>query len=114
MRDPAATTPQQITERVLRSFDDCPDDRLRELMQGLAGHLHAFASEVGLTGEEWERAIATLTRDGRRCCRSASTWCWRSRAFAGVNRARPAAIAAEWEESQILMDLSPSARAGVG
>jgi hypothetical protein len=37
--DPPASTPQQITERVLRSFDGCPDDRLRELMQALAGHL---------------------------------------------------------------------------
>ncbi len=64
MPDPAATTPQQITDRVLRSFDRCPDDRLRELMQSLVGHLHAFASEVGLTGEEWERAIAALTRSG--------------------------------------------------
>ena len=35
MCDPAVTTPQQITERVLRSFDGCPDDRLRELMQAL-------------------------------------------------------------------------------
>src|ERR1700684_4305269 len=64
MTDPSATTPQQITERVIRSFDGCPDDRLRELMQALAGHLHAFASEVGLTSEEWERAIAALTRSG--------------------------------------------------
>ena len=64
MSDPAATTPQQITEHVLRSFDGCPDERLRELMQALIGHLHAFASEVGLTGEEWERAIAALTRSG--------------------------------------------------
>jgi hydroxyquinol 1,2-dioxygenase len=64
MRDPAATTPQQITERVLRSFDGCPNDRLRELMQALASYLHAFASEVGLTGEAWERAIAALTRSG--------------------------------------------------
>ena len=64
MSDPLATTPQQITERVVRSFDGCPDDRLRDLMQALAGHLHAFASEVGLTGEEWRRAIAALTRSG--------------------------------------------------
>ena len=49
MRDPAVTTPQQITERVLRSFDACPDDRLRELMQAPPAS-HAFASEVGLTG----------------------------------------------------------------
>ena len=64
MRDPAATTPEQITERVLQSFDACPEDRLRELMQALVGHLHAFASEVGLTGEEWGHAIAALTRSG--------------------------------------------------
>ena len=65
MSDPSVTTPQQITERVLSSFEGCPDDRLRELMQALAGHLHAFVSEVGLTREEWERAIAALTRDRR-------------------------------------------------
>src|ERR1700733_13744937 len=64
MSDPSVTTPQQITERVLSSFEGCPDDRLRELMQALAAHLHAFVSEVGLTGEEWERAIAALTRTG--------------------------------------------------
>jgi hydroxyquinol 1,2-dioxygenase len=64
MSDPSVTTPQQITERVLSSFDGSPDDRLRELMQALAGHLHAFVSEVGLTGEEWERAIAALTQTG--------------------------------------------------
>jgi hydroxyquinol 1,2-dioxygenase len=64
VRDPAATTPQQITERVLRSFDECPDDRLRELMLALAGHLHAFASEVGLASDEWEQAITALTRSG--------------------------------------------------
>jgi hydroxyquinol 1,2-dioxygenase len=65
MSDPRVTTPQQITERVLRSFEGCPDDRLRELMQALAGHLHAFASDVGLTGEEWERAVAALTETGQ-------------------------------------------------
>ena len=64
MSDPPATTPQQITERVVRSFDGSPDDRLRELMQALARHLHAFASEVGLTNDEWGRAIAALTRSG--------------------------------------------------
>jgi hydroxyquinol 1,2-dioxygenase len=64
MSDRPATTPQQITERVLRSFDGCPDDRLRELMQVLTTHLHAFASEVGLTGAEWERAVAALTWTG--------------------------------------------------
>ena len=32
---------------------------------GARRHLHAFVSEVGLTGEEWERAIAALTRERR-------------------------------------------------
>ncbi len=64
MSHSAATTPQQITDRVRRSFDGCSDDRLRALMQALVSHLHAFAAEVGLTGDEWERAIAALTRSG--------------------------------------------------
>jgi hydroxyquinol 1,2-dioxygenase len=64
MSDQRVTTPQQITDQVLRSFDGCSDDRLRELMKALTRHLHAFASEVGLTSEEWERAIAALTRSG--------------------------------------------------
>jgi hydroxyquinol 1,2-dioxygenase len=65
MSDRPVTTPQQITEHVLRSFEGCPDERLRELMQALTGHLHAFASEVGLSGDEWERAIAALTWTGQ-------------------------------------------------
>jgi hydroxyquinol 1,2-dioxygenase len=65
MSDRPVTTPQQITEHVLRSFEGCSDERLRELMQTLAGHLHAFATEVGLSGEEWERAIAALTWTGQ-------------------------------------------------
>jgi hydroxyquinol 1,2-dioxygenase len=61
----ARTLPNQITETVIDSFDGCPEDRLRELMQSLVDHLHAFATEVGLTQEEWGRAIAALTDAGR-------------------------------------------------
>ena len=42
------TTPQDITAGVVASFDDCPDPRLREIMQGLARHVHEFAREVRL------------------------------------------------------------------
>jgi hydroxyquinol 1,2-dioxygenase len=49
---------------VLASFDGCSDDRLRELMQALVRHAHAFAEEVKLTPAEWTQAIAVLTETG--------------------------------------------------
>jgi hydroxyquinol 1,2-dioxygenase len=58
------TTPADITARVRASFDGCADPRLRELMQALVGHLHAFAVEVGLTEDEWRQLIATATDTG--------------------------------------------------
>jgi len=64
MADPRATTPEQITERVLASFDGCENDRLRELMRALVRHAHALVSETGLTGDEWDRLIEVLTRTG--------------------------------------------------
>lgn len=62
--DRSRTTAPQITDQVLHSFDGCPDERLRELLQALVGHLHAFSAEVGLTGPELQRGIAELTRTG--------------------------------------------------
>ena len=64
MTDPPATTPEQITARVLASFDACEDPRLGELMRALVRHAHALVTETGLTGEEWERALQVLTRTG--------------------------------------------------
>jgi hydroxyquinol 1,2-dioxygenase len=61
---PTRTTPADITAAVIASFDHADDPRLRELMQALARHLHAFASEVGLTEEEWQAAIGALTATG--------------------------------------------------
>jgi catechol 1,2-dioxygenase len=58
------TTPADITAAVLASFDGCYDPRLREVTQALARHLHAFATEVGLTEQEWEEAIRVLTDTG--------------------------------------------------
>ena len=60
----APKTPDQITADVLASFDGCEDARLREIMQALVRHLHAFVQEVGLTPREWEAGIQTLTRTG--------------------------------------------------
>ena len=61
----SVTRPEQITAEAVASFDDCPDPRLRELMQALTRHLHDLVAEVRLTREEWERAIAALTETGR-------------------------------------------------
>jgi len=60
----AQTAPADITAAVLASFERCPDPRLRELMQALVSHLHAFATEVSLTEDEWRSLIATLTETG--------------------------------------------------
>jgi protocatechuate 3,4-dioxygenase beta subunit len=60
----APKTPDQITADVLASFDGCDDARLREIMQALVHHLHAFVQEVGLTPREWEAGIQALTRTG--------------------------------------------------
>jgi hydroxyquinol 1,2-dioxygenase len=54
----------QLVDRVVESFDAAPDPRLRELMQALTRHLHAFVREVRLTEEEWQAAIAFLTDTG--------------------------------------------------
>jgi hydroxyquinol 1,2-dioxygenase len=58
------TTPADITAAVEASFADCEDPRLREVMQALVRHLHAFAVDVGLTEQEWRAAIAALTATG--------------------------------------------------
>jgi protocatechuate 3,4-dioxygenase beta subunit len=60
----ARTRPQDITTAAVASFDGTPDPRLRELAQALVRHLHAFATEVGLTEEEWRSAIEILTATG--------------------------------------------------
>lgn len=63
------TTEQQrreraLTDRVLASFERTQNPRLRELMQGLVEHLHAYIREVGLTDQEWRTAIEFLTAVG--------------------------------------------------
>jgi hydroxyquinol 1,2-dioxygenase len=53
-----------LVERVVRSFDDCSDPRLKQLMTSLVHHLHAFAREVRLSEEEWAKGIEFLTAAG--------------------------------------------------
>ncbi|HEX8969128.1 MAG TPA: dioxygenase [Chloroflexota bacterium] len=53
-----------ITAAASASFADCPNPRLREIMQALVHHLHAFVTEVNLTEDEWTSAIQILTATG--------------------------------------------------
>lgn len=66
---PSASQAQQaveerLTANVLRSFEDCEDPRLKQLMQSLVTHLHAFIRDVRLTEQEWNTAIEFLTAVG--------------------------------------------------
>jgi hydroxyquinol 1,2-dioxygenase len=58
------TAPEDITTAVVSSFDGCQDARLQEVMRSLVRHLHAFATDVRLTQEEWEAAVRILTDTG--------------------------------------------------
>jgi hydroxyquinol 1,2-dioxygenase len=55
---------QALSDKVVRSFDACPNPRLREVMAPLVTHLHAVIREVRLTEEEWGEAITFLTEAG--------------------------------------------------
>ncbi|MGY5055805.1 intradiol ring-cleavage dioxygenase [Streptomyces sp. 900105755] len=54
----------EITRQVLDSFGDCTDTRLKEVLESLVRHLHAFVREVRLTEDEWSKGIDFLTRAG--------------------------------------------------
>lgn len=58
-------TEHTITEAVLRSFDTSGDERFRQLLVGLVRHLHDFAREVRLTGDEWFTAMDFIERLGK-------------------------------------------------
>lgn len=59
-----AAVEQSLVETVVASFDKTEDPRLKQLMQSLTRHLHAFIREVRLTEEEWNAGIAFLTAAG--------------------------------------------------
>ena len=56
-----------LTDQVVERMRNAPSDRLREVIDRLVRHLHAFVREVGLTQEEWRTAIDFLTRTGQIC-----------------------------------------------
>ena len=56
-----------ITQAVLDRFAGTPDPRLREMLSSLVRHLHGFVRDAEPTFEEWQAAIAFLTRTGQTC-----------------------------------------------
>lgn len=57
-------TKDNITEVFLGYFGEGTDPRLREIMESMARHLHAFVKETRLTHEEWRKGIEFLERAG--------------------------------------------------
>jgi catechol 1,2-dioxygenase len=57
----------KISAQAVAAFANTPNPRLRQVLQGLVRHLHAFASEVELTEAEWLEGIRFLTDTGKMC-----------------------------------------------
>jgi maleylacetate reductase len=55
---------ETLVRRVLASFEETPDPRLRQLMQSLVRHAHGFLRDVRLTEAEWKQGIDFLTAVG--------------------------------------------------
>lgn len=55
---------ERLTEQVVASFAGAGDARLREVLESLTRHLHAFVRDVRLTEQEWKQAIDFLTATG--------------------------------------------------
>jgi protocatechuate 3,4-dioxygenase beta subunit len=55
---------RDLTSQVRAAFAGAPDPRARELADAAVRYLHAFATEVGLTREEWKAGIDFLTAIG--------------------------------------------------
>jgi hydroxyquinol 1,2-dioxygenase len=58
-------TEQTLTAAVQQTFDESTDERFRQVFVCLVQHLHDFAREVRLTGDEWFTAMDFLERVGK-------------------------------------------------
>jgi catechol 1,2-dioxygenase len=57
---------EDVTPAVVEAFQNTADPRLREILTALVKHLHAFARDVHLTEEEFERAVQYVAKLGQR------------------------------------------------
>lgn len=58
---------ENITDAVIEQFAGCGDERLKQVLNSLVTHLHAFIREVEPSEQEWTQAIDFLTRTGQMC-----------------------------------------------
>jgi len=58
---------EDVTKVVTEAFKNTQPPRLREILISLVEHLHAFARDVDLKGDEWFKAIEFLTACGKAC-----------------------------------------------
>ena len=56
-----------ITDAVIGRLAECQDPRFKQVMTSLIKHLHDFARDVDLKGDEWIKAIEFLTACGKTC-----------------------------------------------
>ncbi len=57
-------TKDTITQAFMDYCGDETSPRLRVVLESLVRHLHEFATEVGLTHEEWRKGLELLTKAG--------------------------------------------------
>lgn len=60
-------TEANLTDAVLARLSECDDPRLKQVMQSLIKHLHAFVREIEPTPQEWMAGIQFLTATGQKC-----------------------------------------------
>jgi protocatechuate 3,4-dioxygenase beta subunit len=57
---------EDVTDAVVEAFQNTADPRLREILIALVKHLHAFARDVHLTEEEFEKAVQYVVALGQK------------------------------------------------
>jgi protocatechuate 3,4-dioxygenase beta subunit len=57
---------EDVTDVVVDAFKNTADPRLREILTALVKHLHAFARDVHLTEEEFEKAVQLVVQLGQK------------------------------------------------
>jgi protocatechuate 3,4-dioxygenase beta subunit len=57
---------EDVTDVVVDAFKNAADPRVREILTAMVKHLHAFARDVHLTEEEFEKAVGYVTALGQK------------------------------------------------
>src|SRR4051794_5737402 len=65
--EPAFFETERSGDVVAGSLRATREPRLREVLESLVRHLHAFVKDVELTPAEWQAGIGFLTATGQRC-----------------------------------------------